>query len=185
MNYRLLCRKDRWHICEVLWCEMCLVKGQHTYLSGNCQWSSNILITETEHHWFCLSYLIAAHIVFLIQFTGRECAHHYILYILESNPHPFYSFRGLKNQMQIRIVCGLDSRSWAGFFKNDRAAVHAVRTNNTIIYYFIYYFYYIIFIIYYSSDSPSSLITESVCLVGKGRLKERCGLEPRTNFFFV
>ena len=68
--------------------------------------------------------------------------------------------------------------------------------------------------IYYLSDSPSSLITESlsvaqsllhtrgicritgkvlvtsniiqsVCLVGKGRLKERCGLEPRTNFFFV
>ena len=69
-----------------------------------------------------------------------------------------------------------------------------------------------IFIIhYYSSDSPSSLITESlsitqsllhtqrvsritvkalatsniiqsVCLVGKGQLKERCGLEPRTNF---
>jgi hypothetical protein len=68
--------------------------------------------------------------------------------------------------------------------------------------------------IYYSSDSPSSLITESlsvtqsllhtlrvsrimvkafvtsniiqsVCLVGKGRLKERCGLEPRSNFFFV
>ena len=66
---------------------------------------------------------------------------------------------------------------------------------------------------YYSSDSPSSLITESlsviqsllhtrrisritgktlvtsniiqsVCLVGTGRLKERCGLEPRTNFFF-
>ena len=41
------------------------------------------------------------------------------------------------------------------------------------------------FIIYYSSDSPSALITESVCLVGKGRLKERCGLEPRTNFFRV
>ena len=41
-----------------------------------------------------------------------------------------------------------------------------------------------IFIIYYSSDSPSSLVTESVCLAGKGRLKERCGLEPRTNFFF-
>jgi len=66
---------------------------------------------------------------------------------------------------------------------------------------------------YYSSDSPSSLITQSlsvtqsllhtrrvsritvkalvtsniiqsVCLVGKGRLKERCGLEPRTNIFF-
>jgi len=43
--------------------------------------------------------------------------------------------------------------------------------------------YYIIFIIYYSSDSPSSLITESVCLVGKGRLKERCGLKSRTNLF--
>jgi len=37
--------------------------------------------------------------------------------------------------------------------------------------------------IYYSSDSLSSLITESVCLVGKGWLKESCGLEPRTNFF--
>jgi len=32
-------------------------------------------------------------------------------YILESNPHPFYSFRGLKRQMRIRIACGLDSRS--------------------------------------------------------------------------
>ena len=69
-------------------------------------------------------------------------------------------------------------------------------------------------IIYYSSDSPSSLITESlsvtqsllhtrrvsritvkefvtsniiqsVCLVGKGQLKEGCGFEPRTNIFFV
>jgi hypothetical protein len=27
-----------------------------------------------------------------------------ILYILESNPHPFCSFRGLKNQMRIRIA---------------------------------------------------------------------------------
>jgi len=51
-----------------------------------------------------------------------------IPYILESNPHPFYSFRGLKNQMRIIIVCGLDSRSRAVFWKNDRAAVHAVRT---------------------------------------------------------
>ena len=25
-------------------------------------------------------------------------------YILESNPHPFYSFRGLKNRMRIRIA---------------------------------------------------------------------------------
>ena len=49
-------------------------------------------------------------------------------YILESNPHPFYSFRGLKNQKRITIACGLDSRSRAGFWKNDRAAVRAVRT---------------------------------------------------------
>ena len=51
-----------------------------------------------------------------------------IPYILESNPHPFYSFRGLKNQMRIRNACGLDSQSRAGFWKNDRAAVRAVRT---------------------------------------------------------
>jgi len=49
-------------------------------------------------------------------------------YILESNPHPFYSFRGLKDQLQIRIACGLDSQSRAGFWKNDRAAVRALRT---------------------------------------------------------
>ena len=52
----------------------------------------------------------------------------YIPYILESNPHPFYSFRGLKNQIRIRIACGLDSRSRAGFWKNVRAAVRAVKT---------------------------------------------------------
>jgi hypothetical protein len=49
-------------------------------------------------------------------------------YILESNPHPFCSFRGLKSQMQFRIACGLDSRSRAEFWKNDGAAVRAVRT---------------------------------------------------------
>jgi hypothetical protein len=27
-----------------------------------------------------------------------------IQYILESNPHPFYSFRGLKNKMRIRFA---------------------------------------------------------------------------------
>ena len=57
----------------------------------------------------------------------RDCLFN-IPYILESNPHPFYSFRGLKNQMRIRIACGLDSRFRAGFWKNDRAAVRAVRT---------------------------------------------------------
>ena len=162
-----------------------------------------------------------------------------IPYILESNLHPFYSFRGLKNQMRIRIACGLDSRSRAGFWKNDsRCMCHK---NNTIIYYFIYYLYYIIYCIYnyYSSDSPSSLITESLSITQplsslfspspsyrmsssdpskallmqhflkdltimfsgtafhaadtqratsegaacKGRLKERCRLEQRNNFF--
>ena len=77
-----------------------------------------------------------------------NCARHsrrMIPYILESNPHPFYSFRGLKNQMRIRIACGLDSRSWAGFYKNDRAAVRAVRTiqyNNLL--------FYLLFIILYT-----------------------------------
>jgi len=51
-----------------------------------------------------------------------------IPYILECNPHPFYSFRELKNQMAIRIACGLDSRSRAGVRKNDSSAVRAVRT---------------------------------------------------------
>jgi len=78
-----------------------------------------------------------------------------IPYILESNPHPFYGFRGLKNQMRITIACGLDSRSRAGFWKNDGAAVRAVRTiqDNNL-------FYLLLIVIYYSSDSPSSLITE-------------------------
>jgi len=166
------------------------------------QWNHN-----TWHH-FCFLFIF---IIFTI-----------LPYILESNPHPFYSFRGLKDHMRIRIVCGLDVWSWAGFWKNDRAAVCAVRTiqyNN------------LLFIIYYSSDSLLSLITESLSitwslsslssplsshrmsssdpskvllmqwitvkasvtssiiqsfsLVGKGWLKERYRLEPRTNFFFV
>ena len=58
-----------------------------------------------------------------------------ILYILESNPQPFYIFRGLKNQMWIRIACRLDSQSRAGFWKNDRAAVRAVRTIHEFIIY--------------------------------------------------
>ena len=49
----------------------------------------------------------------ILKKTGHE--RHEIPYILESNPHPFYSFRGLKNQMRIRIACGLDSRLSAGF----------------------------------------------------------------------
>jgi len=30
-----------------------------------------------------------------------------------------------------------------------------------------------------------SNIIKSVCLVDNGRLKERCGVEPRNNYFFV
>jgi hypothetical protein len=36
----------------------------------------------------------------------------------------------------------------------------------------------------YNAQLTSSII-QSVCLVGKGRLKERCELEPPTNFFFL
>ena len=85
----------------------------------------------------------------------------YLLYILESNLHHFYSFRGLKNQMRIIITCGLDLRSRAGFWKKDTAAVRAVRTiqyNNLL-------FYLLLIIIYYPSDSPSSLITETLSVL--------------------
>jgi len=49
--------------------------------------------------------------------------------------------------MQITIVCGLDSRLRAGFWKNDGAAARAIRTiqyNNLL--------FYLLLIIYYSSD---------------------------------
>ena len=84
-----------------------------------------------------------------------------IPYILESNPQPFYSFRRLKSQMRIAIACRLDSRLRAGFWKNDGAAVRAVRTiqyNNLL-------FYLLLIIIYYSPDLPSSLITESLSML--------------------
>jgi len=128
----------------------------------------------------------------------------YIPYILESNPHTFYSFRVLKNQMRIRIACGLDSRSWAGLWKNDRATVRGVRTikYNHLLFYLLfiilYNIYNLLFIrlavithnwIVFRHPVTQALVTsniiQSVCLVGKGRLKERCGLEPRNNFSFV
>jgi len=64
--------------------------------------------------------------------------------------------------MRIIIACGLDSRSRAGFWKNDRAAVHAVRTiqYNNLLFYLL-----LIIIIYYSSDLPSSLINESLSVL--------------------
>jgi hypothetical protein len=100
----------------------------------------------------------------------------YTPYILESNLHPFYSFRGLKNQMWITVTCGLDLRSRAGFWENDEAAVRAVRTiqyNNLL-------FYLLLIIIYYSSDSPSSLITESLSV-----LRRHCACLLRKTHFMV
>jgi len=94
----------------------------------------NLQPTQSTCHWFLMC---NAHV--LCQFQVSD-----LPYILESNLHPFYSFRGLKNQMRIRIAYGLDSRSWAGFWKNDRAAVYAVRTiqyNNL---------FYLLFIILYN-----------------------------------
>ena len=39
-----------------------------------------------------------------MQHRYTMCVCVYTPYILKSNPHPFYSFRGLKNQMQIRFA---------------------------------------------------------------------------------
>ena len=101
---------------------------------------------------------------------------HQLPYILEPNLHPFYSFRGPKNQMRITIACVLDSRLRAGFWKNDGAAVHAVRTmqyNNSL-------FYLLLIVIYCSSDSPSSLITESLSV-----LRRDCARLLRKTRFMV
>jgi hypothetical protein len=57
--------------------------------------------------------------------------HRYVPYILESNPHPFYSFRGLKNQMRIRNARRLDSQSRAGFWKNVKSRC-TCRKNNKL-----------------------------------------------------
>jgi len=64
--------------------------------------------------------------------------------------------------MRITVACGLDSRSRAGFWKNNRATVSAARTiqYNNLLFYLL-----LIIIIYYSSDSPSSLITESLSVL--------------------
>jgi len=77
--------------------------------------------------------------------------------------------------MRITIACVLDSRSRAGFWKNDGAAVCAVRTiqyNNLL--------FYLLLIIYYSSDSPSSLITESLSV-----LRQDCACFLRKTRFMV
>jgi len=92
--------------------------------------------------------------------------------------------------MRIRIACGLDSRSLAGFWKNDGESVRAVRTiqyNNLLFYllFIIVYNIYNLLFIRLAVVTHNWIVShQSVFRVGKGRLKERCGLEPRTNFFF-
>jgi len=141
----------------------------HTHAAGmgrNC---------STLQHSSCGRHL-KNHTTRLLVTTCVSASVSYIPYILESNPHPFYSFRGLKNQMRITIACGLDSRSRAEFCKNDGAAVRAVRTtqyNNLL-------FYLLLIIIYYSSDSPSSLITESLSV-----LRRDCARLLRKAYFKV
>ena len=76
--------------------------------------------------WYC-GILVVSHLTvqlpdsaephLTVQFCHESSPKIDIPYILESNAHPFYSFSGLKNQMRIRIACGLDSRSRAGFWK--------------------------------------------------------------------
>jgi hypothetical protein len=98
-------------------------------------WVCGVQVTENslrESHTFRMDFRtntfirVTQHAIILNVYYVPTYAH--IPYILESNPHPFYNFRGLTNQMWIRIACGLDSRSRAGFWKNDTAAVRAVRT---------------------------------------------------------
>jgi len=69
--------------------------------------------------------------------------------------------------MQITKACGLDLWSRAGFWKNDGAAVRALRT----IQHYNLLFYLLLIIIYYSSDSPSSLITESLSVLRRDRAR--------------
>jgi hypothetical protein len=46
-----------------------------------------------------------------------RCTAIVVPYILESNPQLFAVSEGQNTQMRIRIACGLDSRSRAGFWK--------------------------------------------------------------------
>ena len=104
--------------------------------------------------------------------------------ILKSHPHPFYGFRGLKNQMRIRIACGLD-------WKNDRAAVRAVRTiqYNNLLFYLSFILYNILYNIYNllftrlaANTHNSIVIRHPVTVIFIFTIVRR--LEPRTNFFF-
>ena len=50
--------------------------------------------------------------------------HHSIYRIFSNLIRTLFTVSEGKNQMRIRIPCGLDSRSRAGFWKNDRATVN-------------------------------------------------------------
>ena len=64
-------------------------------------------------------------------------------YILEFNPHPFYSFRRPKNQIRIRIAYGLDSPSLAGFWKKYRATARAVKKiKHNLLFYLLFIILY-------------------------------------------
>jgi hypothetical protein len=102
---------EKWHSCRYF-------SSQHKKVRA----CSQSICMHSDSLWWIIAY-------YCIWFDEnqrrwyREASGTHIPYILESNPHPFYSFRGLKNQMRIRIECGLDSRSRAGFWENDRAGV--------------------------------------------------------------
>ena len=62
-----------------------------------------------------------------------------VSYILESNPHPFYSSRGLKNQMRIRFaVVSWILEKW----QNRCSTVRTIKYNNLL--------FYLLFIILYN-----------------------------------
>ena len=93
------------------------------YVPATVQW---ILIVRWQV-FVSAAFNILTPVLFMYVLAFNTTQPNNILYIFKSNLHPFYSYRGLKNQMRIRIVCGLNLWSWAGLWKNDRAAVRAVR----------------------------------------------------------
>jgi hypothetical protein len=100
-------RKKRYYVFEIVWWGR-RIKINHCIVidfCGRCVWKLRLAAEG----------LLICFVLALKQFSLN------IPYILESNPHPFYSFRGLKNQMRMRIKCGLDSRSRAGVWQNVRA----------------------------------------------------------------
>jgi hypothetical protein len=107
-----------------------LIQDQPGLLNVACTSKFKVKKEMLQQVWFCL----------------EEHKFWYIPYNLESNPHRFYSFRGLKNQMRIIITYGLDLWLRAGFWKDDGTAVHAIRKiqYNNLLFYLL-----LIILIYY------------------------------------